>query len=286
MISIKKDDILNSLRQYGYIGVYYVKNRNVCKFISQIDSDKLITHNFIYETILIDEVNKKKLKHNRMMLVAKGKSVFNFSGKTYDLDTGSLIFGFKDEEFYMENKDCEYMYISFSGPRGDNLFRRFGIKAENRLFKGFESIVPLWQESLTRASEETIDLAAESILLYTFSRLFGSTVKEHALINSVVSISEERFTDPDLSLNVLSEELSYNPKYVSHMFKEKMGITYSEYLRSLRLKFAVSLFDRGLDSVKNVALLSGFSDPLYFSTVFKKHIGLSPKEYKEKNNIK
>lgn len=263
-----------------------MKNRNVCKFISQIDSDKLITHNFIYETVLIDEANKKKLKHNRMMLVVKGKALFSFSGKTYALDTGSLIFGFKDEEFYIENEDCEYMYISFSGPRGDNLFRRFGIRAENRLFKGFESIVPLWQESLTRASEETIDLAAESILLYSFSRMFGSAVKEHTLINSVVAISEERFTDPDLSLTAVAEELSYNPKYVSHLFKDKMGIAYSEYLRSLRLKFAVSLFDRGLDSVKNVALLSGFSDPLYFSTVFKKHIGLSPKEYKEKNNIK
>ena len=82
----------------------------------------------------------------------------------------------------------------------------------------------------------------------------------------------------------IADELSYNSKYISHIFKEKMGISYSEYLRSLRLKFAVSLFDRGLDSVKNVALLSGFSDPLYFSTVFKKGMGVSPKEYRELKN--
>ena len=55
---------------------------------------------------------------------------------------------------------------------------------------------------------------------------------------------------------------------------------YSEYVRSLRIKYAVSLFDHGIDSVKNVALLSGFTDPLYFSTVFKKCLGVSPKEYK------
>ena len=48
----------------------------------------------------------------------------------------------------------------------------------------------------------------------------------------------------------------------------------------MRLKFAVSLFDNGIDSVKNVALLSGFSDPLYFSTTFKKIMGKTPKEYK------
>ena len=58
-----------------------------------------------------------------------------------------------------------------------------------------------------------------------------------------------------------------------------MGVGYTEYLRTYRIKYAVSLFEHGIDSVKNVALLSGFTDPLYFSTVFKKHIGSSPKNY-------
>ena len=58
-----------------------------------------------------------------------------------------------------------------------------------------------------------------------------------------------------------------------------MGVSYSEYLRSLRFRYAISLFELGISSVKNVALLSGFSDPLYFSNAFKKEIGLSPKEF-------
>ena len=58
-----------------------------------------------------------------------------------------------------------------------------------------------------------------------------------------------------------------------------MGVSLKEYLRTLRIKYAVSLFDHGMDSVKNVALLSGFNDPLYFSTVFKKTVGVSPTDY-------
>ena len=50
----------------------------------------------------------------------------------------------------------------------------------------------------------------------------------------------------------------------------------------MRIKYAVSLLEHGIDSVKNVAFLSGFSDPLYFSNVFKKVVGVSPKEYKQK----
>ena len=63
-----------------------------------------------------------------------------------------------------------------------------------------------------------------------------------------------------------------------------MGISYSEYLRSVRIKYATALFDHGIESIKNVALLSGFSDPLYFSGVFKKYIGMSPKQYIETQN--
>ena len=78
---------------------------------------------------------------------------------------------------------------------------------------------------------------------------------------------------------MIADEIGYNSKYLSHLFKEKMGVSYSEYLRSFRFKYAISLFELGISSVKNAALLSGFSDPLYFSNAFKKAIGMSPKEF-------
>lgn len=171
------------------------------------------------------------------------------------------------------------MYIDFSGTRSDILFHRFGINKNNRFFTGFDGIIPLWHDSLSRASEENIDLASESILLYTFSRLSGITAEQNNLVNAVVKLTEEQFSNHELSVTSIAKELAYNPKYLSHMFKKNMGVSYSEYLRTLRIKYAISLFDHGIDSVKNVAFLSGFSDPLYFSTVFKKVVGMSPKEY-------
>lgn len=171
------------------------------------------------------------------------------------------------------------MYISFSGYHADELLKRFDITVKNRLFSGFDGIIPLWKESLSRANEATIDLASESMLLYAFSRLSGDLSEKNGIISRITEISENGFTDPGLSITAIAAELGYNSKYISHLFKEKTGITYSEYLRTLRIKYAVSLFDHGIDSVKNVALLSGFGDPLYFSTVFKNATGVSPKEY-------
>ena len=99
------------------------------------------------------------------------------------------------------------------------------------------------------------------------------------MIQKILAITEERFREPELSLSTVARSMGYNPKYLSHLFKERMNVRYSEYLRDFRIKHAISLFELGISSVKNVAFLSGFSDPLYFSGVFKKAVGLSPKEF-------
>ena len=174
------------------------------------------------------------------------------------------------------------MYIDFSGMRATELFRKFNVNSLSRLFEDFDGIIPLWEESLFRASEETVDIVAESILLYSFSRLYDNSKTDNGLLGKIIEITEQSFNDCELSISEIAEELSYNPKYLSHFFKERAGVTYSEFLRSVRLKYAISLFDHGIDSIKNVALQSGFSDPLYFSGVFKKSVGLSPKEYIKK----
>ena len=120
----------------------------------------------------------------------------------------------------------------------------------------------------------------------TFARLSRTESEKGGIIAKIAEITEESFNDSSLSLYKIARELSYNPKYISHTFKQKTGTSYSEYLRSVRLRYAIALFDHGLDSVKNVAVLSGFSDPLYFSSVFKKQVGMSPKEYIESKEAK
>ena len=257
-----------------------MKNKNICKFISSAVDDRLVFSCFILESDRDVMQQTRRLDDNRAILVKQGKGSFIFDGKAYPFEGGMLVFGFKGENFSAEPTDeCEYMYIDFDGVRAGELFRRFLIGEYNRCFSGFESLIPFWNDSLARADSETVDLASESTLLYTFSRMSGENTEHNDLVSKIIEMSEQNFADPDLSLASISEQLSYNPKYISHIFKQKTGRGYSEYLRTLRMKYAVTLFDYGIDSVKNVALLSGFTDPLYFSSVFKKHIGVSPKDY-------
>ena len=256
---------------------------NICKFVPSGISEQLAISCFIYESN--EQTMKKtvKLLENIAVLVVQGRGSIKFDGTSVPFSSGTLLFGFEGESFsVVPEGDCEYMYIRFSGLRVAELFRRFDIRVENRCFTGFDGLIPLWKESLGRASEQTIDLAAESMLLYALSRLRSDVSEKDGIVKKIIEISENNFTDSTLSIAGISDKLGYNGKYLSHLFREKTGVRYSEYLRSLRIKYAVSLIEHGIDSVKNVAVLSGFSDPLYFSTVFKESVGVSPKEYRQK----
>lgn len=262
------------------MGLIFIKNKNICKFIPISANSGLEISKFIYESNQETILQKKCHSKHIAILIIKGNGTFYFGNDSIEYSVGSIIFIFKKEEYYpVCNSETEYMYISFGGERIEELFKRFGINNEHRHFENHDGLIPLWKESLSRANEDTIDLAAESMLLYTFSRLYRCIDKKNEIINEITEISENRFTDHKLTITVIAKELGYNPNYLSHFFKSKTGVTYSEYLRNLRIKYAISLLEHGIDSVKNVALLSGFEDPLYFSTVFKKSVGVSPKDY-------
>ena len=261
-----------------------MKRKNICKFISEASPDKLEIICFVYESKYEIMTAETAEKSNRAILITKGAGRIVTNRISRAFNPGTLIFTFKDESVKIETENCEYMYISFDGARSDSLFRRFGISPSSRSFDGFESMIPLWDESLSRSSEDNIDLTAEGMLLYAFSKLANTSNAQNGIIYEIVQITEDSFSNTELSLASIAEGLNYNPKYISHLFKEKMGVNYSEYLKNTRIKYAVALFDSGVDSVKNVAALSGFSDALYFSAVFKKTVGMSPKEYKSNKN--
>ena len=90
---------------------------------------------------------------------------------------------------------------------------------------------------------------------------------------------DAHYADPTLSLTSLGNVFSYNPKYISAVFKKTYRIGVSEYLRIIRIQSACTLIEEGLTSVSNIAFLCGFDDPLYFSKLFRNTTGISPREY-------
>jgi AraC-like DNA-binding protein len=260
-----------------------MKEHNICKFPAYAQRECLSALCFVLESNQETMAEEILLPAHQMTLVTGGEGTFVLDEKRFSVAAGDLLFCFDGERVRAQPAEgFEYLYIRFEGGRAEELFRRFQIQKVRRLFSNFESLVPLWKESLARADADAVDMAAESALLYAFSRLTAAKPSHDRLVDRLLEIIDKNFDDPALSIQSVARMLNYNSKYLSHLFKKEMGVGFAEYLRMTRIQYAITLFDHGLDSVKNVALMSGFSDPLYFSTVFKKTVGVSPKEYLSK----
>ena len=87
-------------------------------------------------------------------------------------------------------------------------------------------------------------------------------------------------------MTVLAEIAGITPQHLCRIFKETMNMRPNEYLTQRRLQEAKSLLQRNELPISEIAVRSGFPDAGYFSTVFKKHEGLSPLEYKKHIGLK
>lgn len=85
----------------------------------------------------------------------------------------------------------------------------------------------------------------------------------------------------NISQTDVAGKIGISSSYLSRIFKENLNIGFMEYLNNYRLEKAKVLLEQGKLSNKAIALLCGFQDDGYFSKVFKRHAGMTPKEYRK-----
>lgn len=101
------------------------------------------------------------------------------------------------------------------------------------------------------------------------------------IIRTAKKYIEDHF-DKDISLDDVSRVVNISPYYFSKVFKEASGLNFIEYLTNIRIEKAKNLLENSNLSIKEICVSCGYTDPNYFSRSFKKNVGVTPTEYKEK----
>ncbi len=102
------------------------------------------------------------------------------------------------------------------------------------------------------------------------------------LICKAKAYIEENY-NKDISLDEVSRKVDISPYYFSKLFKEETGVNFIDYLTNIRIEKAKKLLLYSDMNIKNICLDIGYSDPNYFSRIFKKQVGLTPTEFREMN---
>jgi len=90
----------------------------------------------------------------------------------------------------------------------------------------------------------------------------------------------ERFADPEITLEKLALELKVSPVYLSRMIKQELGVSFVALLTRMRIKKAIELLGATDMPIHEIAASVGYESQHYFSTAFKKTVGVSPNQYR------
>lgn len=162
-----------------------------------------------------------------------------------------------------------------------------------------ESII-LWKEILVDLEEKItslfkIDIIIESSLLSndpmkikeTFNKLKSNVLeksKKTPIVLEVEKYIEKYYGDEDLSIEKLSNKLGISQTYLTRLLKKEIGMNFIDYLTYIRIQNSIELMKEPSIKIYEISRLVGYSTQHYFSSVFKKHMGMSPNDYRMRIN--
>lgn len=121
-------------------------------------------------------------------------------------------------------------------------------------------------------------IAAECDKISHQNRTFKSK-----LIETCLRVIDQEYCNPSFNLTSMAAELNVTPNYLSVRFKEETGIGFVKYLLDKQMSRARVLLSDPTIKIYEVSSLVGFADEKYFSRQFKRIVGVSPKEYRNRN---
>lgn len=131
------------------------------------------------------------------------------------------------------------------------------------------------------SNEELFKKTLEQVLSFALEfRDSKMTGKYGAVILKAKRFIEENYADPNTTLTTVAEAVCLSPNHFSTIFSQECKTTFIEYLTDVRIENAKRLMKETDMKGYDIAYECGFSDPHYFSYIFKKNTGLSPREYK------
>ncbi|SFF04350.1 AraC-like ligand binding domain-containing protein [Paenibacillus algorifonticola] len=266
---------------------------------------------------------KRKLDEYVLIFIKSGELHLLENGTPYILKRGDVFLlepGLHHEGF--EKHVCAYYYVHFSHanitsrPVGDRkalarhflleekqadaddsnlcyLSKHFTLTGKSALLQAFHAMDELrelycrkqYNQNLTalQFSRLLIELSREHLLaeLHKENNLNSkSFMKVHALLEYIHHHYVDKIASPDIE-----RLFECNFDYLNRIFKTITGYPIAQYIIKVRIDHAKELLQATSLSIGEIGYLSGLNDPYYFSKVFKKHIGLSPLQYRAEEAI-
>lgn len=233
--------------------------------------------------------NSKSFRHDYSFVsVRKGTLHFEFDNMLIDVKEGEFIIIPPETPVKFGNSGSllNYFWLQFTGWQAKMLLESTHLmeKTVYQITMPDETekiITDIFNEFIIHDEFFHIRTAA---MLAEFFVIVARNVhmQNKALMKSVEYIHKNY--DKKLSITMLAETEHISVSHYRAIFKERLGISPTEYITNLRLNVACHYLTNTAYSIAEISQKTGYSDPLYFSRIFKEKIGVTASDYRKRNN--
>ena len=136
-------------------------------------------------------------------------------------------------------------------------------------------------ESISSATSlDTFHSYAERAVVQYIDHVYASSVTQTQSMVMAIKEAIKQDLASDITVASLAERFAYHPNYLSQTFRHETGMSLQDYIISERMSAAKRLLTQGL-SVGEVGASVGYANITHFSRIFKKLVGVSPKQYQK-----
>ena len=222
----------------------------------------------------------KTLPCNLLVLIERGECSFSVGDKQYDLQKNDAII-IPPNTYYVPNTnaECDFAYFWFYGNEANTDNDEFAL-----FLPQVQRVNDDTQEFLNEVLVENNKMK-RSIAFYNalISISNNNATKNNGIAQSIRKHLVDNLNEK-LSLEEVANHFNYTKQHVIRLFKSCYFVSPLEFVNCERLKKSCELLSQRQDlSVCQIATLCGFVDAGYFSRLFKKEYGVSPKEYRRRN---
>lgn len=235
---------------------------------------------------------------HQILFSSGGNGFLTYDNQTVPVSEGDFFFlpaGYP-HEYYSENPKWEVWWVAFDGYACTHILSQFQM-TKPVVIRPQESSalqrICYKMYSAQKTDKMYCDYSCSGYVydyLIEFHHFMDSKLNKlrnerNKLLLPVLNYIDDNFRS-DFPLTALADLAGITPQHLCRVFKETMNMRPVEYLTQKRLSEAKRLLQRNEQSISEIAVLSGFTDVRYFSTVFKKHEGMTPMDYKKRIGVK
>lgn len=226
-------------------------------------------------------------KDYHILLLIKGNCTVFYENEAFDFSEGNfVIYTPGQKQKYILGAASSSFWCHFTGSAIEEILSASSLSGGVYLISSSKAVSDSFTEIIQRRNSpggKKLCIASFLELIYNIEEAVKTPVRSE-LQNSILPVLTyiNLNYEKNLSLSFLSKKAGYSMGRFSHLFSEITGMTPIKYQNEIRLKTAAEMLLSTKNTITEIAISVGFSDPLYFSRLFKKRYKIPPSEYRNK----